>query len=230
MSSSLIPSESDPQGVPVGQINEARAEVAKHAKDLKAAAEQLEQLALITEQPFEEAVTLPVAEIRKRYTGKNGENIEERRLQVVKMLALSISTRDICDILRMNHRTVAAIAAQEGQRIAGFSEEFATTLAASAAADIALAETKKHEASYKDLHVGAGIKLTHAAAFKMIGAAAGDETAAIQLEEENEKLAAARKFLEGRKAKGIEGGTQELRNGNESENQKRKNGSCDSGG
>jgi hypothetical protein len=190
-----------PQGVPAGQIVEARNDVAKAARELKSAADHLEQLALIQEEPFEEAVTLPLEEIRKRYTGTNGKNIEDRRLQVVKLLALHISTRDICDVLRMNHRTVAAIAAQEGQKIAAFSEQFAETLAGSAMADIALAETKKHDASHKDLMVSAGIKLTHAANFKMIGAAAGDETAAIHLEEENEKLTAARKFLEARKPK-----------------------------
>lgn len=189
--------------LPVFRVNlealgEAQSDVAKKAKALKVAAGELEQLALLEgEVAFEEAVTLPVEQIRQRYTGTQGKNIEERRLQVVKMLALQISARDICDILKMNHRTVAAIAAQEGQKIADFSESFAQVLAGSAMADIALAETKKHEAGHKDLMIAADIKLKHAQSLKMIGAAAADDSVStVEAEEENENLKAARKFLE----------------------------------
>lgn len=194
------PAEMELARVPVAEIKAARKELAEQVKGVVSAAQDLEQLALIAEVPFEEAMCLPPEEVAKRYTAANARQIEWRREAAIKLLARQCPAEDICDILKMNHRTVAAIAAQEGQKIGTLSHQIAGTLASSAMTDIALAETKKHGASYKDLHIGAGIKLTHAMAFKL-GGAAGEETEAVELAQENEKLTAARKFLEMKQVK-----------------------------
>lgn len=151
-------------------------QVAQSAKALIGASQELQQLSLLDEIAFEPEVALPVEEIKKRFTGTNGDNIAARRAQVVKMLAYSIPVKVICDVLKMSHHTVAAIAAQETQAIAAFSEVQAEALAADAMADIAVARTKRDEASYKDLHIAAGIKLTHAQSLKLLGAGSADPT------------------------------------------------------
>lgn len=184
------------RGVPVAALQAARKELANQVKTVVAAAQELEQLALLDEVPFEEALTLPVEEVRKRYTAENSRQIEWRREACVKMLARQISAPDIGDILKMNPRTVAAIAAQEGQKIAGHADSIADALASSAMADFALAETKKHEASYAQLQVGGGIKLTHYANLKLLGAAGNTDSAAHDLEAENPLLEKAKRFLE----------------------------------
>lgn len=200
-SQNQVPDQRPPQArVPAAEILAARRELKETAKAAQQAAQDLEQLALIDELPFEEAMCLTSEEVKKRYTAENARQIEWRREACIKLLARQCPAEDICDILKMNHRTVAAIAAQEGQKIGTISGQIADALAASAMGDLALADTKKHNASYKDLGIVAGIKLTHSMAFKL-GGAAGDDTTTVELEQENEKLASARKFLEARKPK-----------------------------
>ena len=189
--------------VPSAELTEARQAVAQQAKALQSAVLELAQLSLLPEVEFEEALLLEPDEVKKRYTGTNGKGIIERREMVVKMLARQMTATDICDILKMNPRTVAAIAAQEGQKIAAFSGELANALVSSAMADIAAAQTKRDTASYKDQHIAAGIKLTHAAAMKLIGAGGGEEAVNV-VEAENPALLQARKWLEDRRPKPIE--------------------------
>jgi hypothetical protein len=193
-------SEALPNNSPIepAAIQAARKELTVAVRDVVARAQDLEQLALLDEVPFEEAMVLPVEEVRKRYTAENSRQIEWRREACVKLLARQCPAIDIADILKMNPRTIAAVAAQEGQKIAAFSHALADTLAGSAMSDLALADTKKHGASYKDLHIGAGIKLTHAVAMKMVGAT-GEDPGVIELEAENPALQSARRFLELRK-------------------------------
>lgn len=197
--------------IPRAEIQAARKELATQAKIVQQAAQELEQLALIDEIPFEEAMVLPLEEVKKRYTAENARQIEWRREACIKLLARQCPATDICDILKMNHRTVGAIAAQEGQKIATFSNQFADSLASSAMSDLALAHTKRDGASYKDLSIGAGIKLTHAVNMKMVGAGGGDEASAIELEQDNPALQSARKFLEARKGKVVPANEQLMR-------------------
>jgi len=171
-------------------IQAARKELSSQVKNVVAAAQELEQLALLDEVPFEEAMVLTPEEVKVRYTAENARQIEWRREACIKLLARQCPTHDICDILKMNHRTVGAIAAQEGQKIATFSNQFADTLASSAMSDLALADTKKHAASYKDLGYVADVKMKHAVAMKMVGAAGSEEVGAIELEQEDPKRAA----------------------------------------
>lgn len=184
--------------IPSAQLQEARRELRDTAKAAQSAAMELEQLALLQEEPFEEAFCLSPDEVVKRYTAANARQIEWRRHACIELLGRQCPAEDICVILKMNHRTVAAIAAQEGQKIGTVSHQIADALTQSAMSLVALADTKKHTASFKDLQVGAGIQLTHAMAFKL-GGAASDDTTTVELEQENEKLTLARKFLEGRK-------------------------------
>lgn len=172
--------------------------LAKSAKAVAKAALNLETASLFEERAFEEAFCLGPEEVAKRYTAENARQIEWRRRACVKLLARQCPTQDIEDILAMNRRTVSAIAAQEGQAIAVFSQHYSDTLAASAMSDLAFAQTKRDEAGYKDLHIGAGIKLTHATALKMISAGGEDRETALQLEEENPALVKAREWLKGR--------------------------------
>lgn len=182
-------------------IQAARKELSNQVKTVVAAAVELEQLALLDEVPFEEAMVLLPDEVKKRYTAENARQIEWRREACIKLLARQVAAEDICDILKMNHRTVGAIASQEGQKIATFSNQFADSLASSAMSDLALAHTKRDSASYKDLSIGAGIKLTHSVNMKMVGAGSAEDVAAVDLESENVALQSARKFLEMKKAK-----------------------------
>jgi hypothetical protein len=187
--------------VPVAELAAARKELSDQVRAVVSAAQDLEQLALIEETPFEEALLLTTEEVRKRYTGENARQIEWRRKACVELLAMNVPSNDIGRILSMNHRTVEAIASQEGQKIAAFSETHVAALVSSAMADIALADTRRSTAGHKDLHIAAGIKLTHAQSLKLLSAGNVDEGNVIQLEEENPKLVEARKFLEARKTK-----------------------------
>lgn len=171
-----------------------RQNVAAKAKELAGAALALEQASLFNEYPFEEGLLLPVEEMRKRYTGKNGESMEWRRNTAIYMLNRDCPVQDICELLHMNRRVVWALASKNPRLCAKFSKEFAEQLVASAAGDLALADTKKTEASYKDLHIGAGIKLTHATAISLMSGSA-DMDSAIEVEQVNEKLEQFREKL-----------------------------------
>lgn len=168
--------------------------MAKQARELARTALELEQAALFSEEPFEEALLLPPDEIKKKYTGANGEKMVWRQEAALYMLGRQCPAADIARVLHMNLRVIAALAAQHGRKLAGFTEAFAQELASSAAADFALAETKRDQASYKDLNIGAGIKMTHAMGLKLAGVGSTMDDV-IELEAENEKLTQAREFL-----------------------------------
>jgi len=170
-----------------------RQDVARRAKLLGESAAELEQAALFDEPEFEEALLLEPEEITKRYTAENSKQIIWRQDACVKLLARQCPARDIADILHMNLRTISAIAAQNGVRIAKFSEGFAEILLSSAASDIAFAQTKRDEAGYKDLHIGAGIKLTHAQSLRSLGMGAPEN--ATDVESESDRRVAFKEKL-----------------------------------
>ena len=190
------------------ETRELRQTVAEQAKALARSALELEQAALFDEEPFEEGLLLPNEEIAKRYTGKNGKDMLWRKETAIYMLARQCPAQDIARLLHMNLRVIAALASQNGKQLAGFTEAFAQELLGSAAGDIALAETKKHDASYKDLNIGAGIKMTHAVNLKLAGMGGAMDNA-IELEAENEKLAQAREFLKRLKPAQVKDGSSE---------------------
>lgn len=184
----IIPiTEIDQGALAVARVRiEAGAKTAvKAAQQLAEKIEQAEQLALFGDYPFEPAMFLPSDELRKRYTGEQAEKVEYKRNACIRMLAHGIPAQDIAKDLQMNLRTIAALAAQNGKMLAGFTDKFAGELMSSAAADIALAETKREEASHKDLHIAAGIKMQHAMALKMI---TDTGPAPIEIEAENGRL------------------------------------------
>ena len=118
------------------------------------------------------------------------------------MLAYGIPAEDIAQDLHMNLRTIQALASQNGKQLAAFSEKFAGELMSSAAADIALAETKRGEASFKDLHIGAGIKMQHAMSVKLV---ADTGPAPVDITVTSEKTAALRLKLKQLQPKAEEG-------------------------
>ncbi|MDE2103422.1 MAG: hypothetical protein KGL39_39640 [Patescibacteria group bacterium] len=168
-------------------------------KELHGAVDGLQQASLFAEYPFEAELLLPAAELRKRYTGEQATKMDWRRNACIRMLAYRIPAEDIAADLHMNLRTIAALAQQNGAMLSGFSEKYANELMASAAADIALADTKKQDASYKDLHIGAGIKMQHAMAVKLV---ADTGAPAVDVEAESERLKALREHLKKLKAPG----------------------------
>jgi hypothetical protein len=169
---------------------ELRQTVAEQAKALARSALKLEQAALFDEEPFEEALLLSPEEIKKRYTGSNGEKMVWRQETALYMLGRQCPAQDIARVLHMNLRVISALAAQNGRKLAGFTDSFVNELMASAGADISMSETKRHEASYKDLGIVGGIKLTHVANLKL-ASVGGQVDGAIDVTNEDEEL---RKF------------------------------------
>lgn len=159
---------------------ELRKRMGNQARELARTALEVEQLALLDEDPFEEGFFLPEEEARKRYTAGAYKDLEIRRNACLYMLGRNCPVEDIAMVLRMNKRTVAAIAQQHAKQFAGFTESFAMDLMASAAADFAAAEAKKSDASYLQLTTGGGIKVDKAIAIKGImslsGAGAGGDS------------------------------------------------------
>ena len=170
-----LPAKQRPAGPDAGAVRRAQAGVVESAKSLKkkleelsGATEALQQAALFAEPEFEPGLFLAPEEMRKRYTGEQATKMEWRKNACIRMLAYGIPAEDIAQDLHMNLRTIQALASQNGKQLAAFSEKFAGELMSSAAADIALAETKRGEASFKDLHIGAGIKMQHAMSVKLV--------------------------------------------------------------
>jgi hypothetical protein len=105
---------------------------------------------------------------------------------------------DIARVLHMNKRLVGALASQNARLYADFSERYAKELLADAAADFALAATKRDDANYAQLNLGGKLKVDAAIALKMIGAGGGEPAEAQDIEANNPALARALAFLEGR--------------------------------
>lgn len=168
--------------------------MARQAKELGETAQELQQLAMFQEHPFEEVFLYPPEQVAKRYTAQQANKIEMRRRACIYMHARQCPAEDIADILQMNLRTIQAIVSQGASERASFSEKFAQELMNSAAADLAHAETMRTQASYKDLHIAAGIKMTHGEALKAMSGM-GDEQPVIDVESENPELKKAREFI-----------------------------------
>jgi hypothetical protein len=194
----------------VGEVKKGAQEVAEAAKNAKKAVGELfgkvfdmEQMALFDQPEFEEALLLDGETLRKRYTAAQAEKIEWRMNACLYMLGRECPVEEIAVILHMNLRTVAAIAAQNGRKLGAFTAQFANELVADAASDIALARTKRDTASYKDLHIGAGIKMQHAAALKIVVDSSPDGKPAEDVEADHPGLVALREQM--KKLKPAEG-------------------------
>lgn len=177
------------------EVEDTAKELAKAANNAKAAALQLELAALDGAPAFEECMLQTGPEIKKRYTAEHAEKIEIRRNAAIYMLARQCPVEDIAKILRMNLRTITALAALNGQQLAAFSEGYAQELLAKAGAAFSLASTKQNEASFLQLATGAGIMVDKAIAIKG-GLPPTAEENAIDLEAEDPALKAAREFVQ----------------------------------
>jgi len=176
-----------------GELVDAAKVAGKAAKALADKATQLQLAAIESEVPFEESCLMSDEEIGKKYTAENGKQVQWRRDAAVYMLARQCPAQDIAKILHMNLRTIAALAARNGQQLAGFSEQYAKELLAQAGAAFALAATKAHEANYLQLVTGGGIMADKAMALKG-GTQSGGEVVELEAAEDP-LLAKAREFL-----------------------------------
>lgn len=175
----------------------------KQLRELQEAADEVRQASLFSEPEFEPELLMTVEERKKKYTGAQAEKMEWRRDATLLMLARAVPVEDIARVMRMNLRTITALAQRHGQQLATFSEEYAKQLNAIAGGWIALANTKAHEASTLQLATAAGILMDKALQVKG-GLAPGDGEGAIELEAVDPKLEAAREFLKRRDAKNAE--------------------------
>jgi hypothetical protein len=175
-------------------VRPLREAVARKASELRTVAMALEQQVLLDDEPvFEEGFFLPPEQVRKRYTAERAQRMEMQREVAIYMLAYQCPVKDIARLLHLNERTVRALAGQNGRRLAKFSDEYALELLGSAASDIAIAETKRDDASFLQLVTGAKMKTDSALGVKLMGSAADTETI---LEAGVEESPALQKFRE----------------------------------
>ena len=105
----------------------------------------------------ENLLLLPRDEIRKRYTVRDAGRIEGLRQAVTMLLSARWPAETIAREMHISRRTVEAIAVQSSAEVANFSKEYARILVGVGSEFLALARTKQHEATFKDLMVGFGI-------------------------------------------------------------------------
>ena len=195
-----------PGGPPVtvdrAAVKAAQEEVEKSAKALReaaldadAAAEQLQWAALGEAPAFEEGLLLPAEENRKRYTAQRAQQNEIRRNACLYMLARKCPVEDIAHILKMNLRTIRALAELNGHQLAEFSEKYAQELLAGAGAAFALAQTKMGDASYLQLVTGGGIMVDKAEKVKALAGQASGDAEAIDASAEDPALKSAREWV-----------------------------------
>lgn len=144
-----------------------------------------EQRALI-ELEDDSALLFSVEERRKRYTAAQAAELERLHTSVLMLLS-SWPVDAIARELHLNTRTVRALAAMSAEKVAGFKKEFGEMLLRTGARWVALARTKEHEASFRDLNIGAGIVMDHARELALMGQV-GEEPAT---KEDQDHVAAA---------------------------------------
>jgi hypothetical protein len=174
---------------------EIRAKAAQKAvAELQAGADALVQASLGLQIEFEPELLMTPEERKKKYTGAQAEAMEMRVQSCLVMLAREVPVEDIARILRMNLRTITAIARNHAKEFATFSGQYADHLTRLAGKWLAVADLKSDEASTLQLATSAGILLTHATAIRgSLSGQSGDEAKVIPLEDP--KLEEARKFL-----------------------------------
>lgn len=135
---------------------------------------------------------------RSTGNGSGGRPVKLARKAIcVRLLAAQVPVAEVCRLLHMREETVKAIAAQNGARLAEFSERYACGLLGMGMAAFAVADTKKQDARYAELMVGGGILTDKALQIKIAMAGSmEDEKKALDVEVEDPELTRARAFLE----------------------------------
>ena len=105
----------------------------------------------------ESVLLLPREEVRKRYTARDAGRIEGLRQAVTMLLSARWPAETIAREMHISRRTVEAIAVQSSAEVAEFSKQYARVLVGVGSEFLALARTKQHEATFKDLVIGFGI-------------------------------------------------------------------------
>ncbi len=195
------PPQCVPDGGAIGfaqaRVERKAKEAGKAAQELSEAAEQLSLTAMADVPEFEPVMLEPVEEIRKRYTAKHAQEIEIRRNAAIYMLARQCPVEDIARILRMNLRTVSALAALNAEALAAFSQDYADWLNRGSAKAFAHALLKLPEANALQAATVGGIMADKAQSVRAgVPQGAGDEPV-IDVTAEDVDL---KKFREGVKA------------------------------
>lgn len=133
------------------------------------------------------ALLLPAEERRKRYTARQAAAMETVYELIVMLLGRGVSVEDISRGAHVNTRTVRAIAARSGEKVAGYNKHFGAALLSLSGRWFAKAMTKEDEAGPKDLTVMAGIAAQNGMALAAIGEVDGER----ETKEEVDRVAAA---------------------------------------
>lgn len=167
-----------------------RQEVARRAKQLGSAALELEQLSLLDEPEFEDALLLPNDEIKKRYTGEQSKQILWRRDTAAYMLGIGVPKEHIAKLLRMNPRLVTALAMAMTKGTTRLVNEYADALLQMSAEAFAAARLKIEDANYLGLMTGGAILVDKHVALKSMGLLPATEADAIEVETSDPRRAA----------------------------------------
>ncbi len=181
---------------PAAAVAAARQTLGRQAKELARTAMDLEQLALLDEEPFEEALLWETDRIQKQYNGEHSKQIIWRRDAAAYMVRIGCPKEHICAVLRMNSRVVDALAARCVSSVAKFADEYAEQLLKLGAEMFAAAHLKKDEANTLQAATAGGILTDKAIAIKMLGGGLAAPETAIDVEEQDEEL---KRFREGLK-------------------------------
>jgi hypothetical protein len=148
---------------------------------------QLEKQPALFELDDDMALLLPAEERRKRYTAQHCAGMEKVYELIVMLLGRGVSVEDISRGAHVNTRTVRAIAARSGEKVAGYNKHFGAALLSLSGRWFAKAMTKEDEAGPKDLTVMAGIAAQNGMALSAIGEVDGER----ETKEELDRVAAA---------------------------------------
>ena len=159
-------------------VESAAKGLAKAAKAATEAAEQLQMEAVNAAPEFEDGLLLDPVAMRKRYTAQHAQENELRRDTCLYLLSRCAPVEDIMRLLRMNYRTVTALAQLNAEQLAALDADYSEWLKRGSAKAFAHAITKLPEANALQAATVGGIMADKALAIKGgIPAGAGEEPA-----------------------------------------------------
>jgi hypothetical protein len=127
------------------------------------------------------AFFLSDSQLRKRYTAALAREVEGKRELILMCLAAGFPVEDIAKNARVNYRTVQALAARDGERVAGELKTLGRAIRSTGARWYALARTKEGEATFIQLATAASYALQRSNEIEVIAGMGevGEEKSAI---------------------------------------------------
>lgn len=162
-----------------------------------------DQLTLL-EGESDEALLIPHATATKRYTAATADKLEHRRKHILDLLTFNLPVSFIAERTGCSHRIVTLLGAKYAQEISSNAPTFASVLKAKAAKFLFLAEQKAEGARFGELMVGVGIATQRAEEMEARAAGTLDPASSTDVDVVDEKLEAARKWLEQKNVKQLE--------------------------